>query len=63
MSKDFDSDAENLFRDLKELFVDHSKVVSFLLDSGHPFYPVFWDFAFLIRKSESSYVFIGSSSD
>ncbi len=38
-------------------------LLSFWLESGHPFYPVFWDFAFLIETAEDSILFIASSSD
>jgi hypothetical protein len=30
---------------------------------GHPAYPVFWDFAFVIAGPTEAEVFIGSSSD
>ena len=40
-----------------------SHIVSFSLKEGHPFYPVFWDFAFSIDKDDDAFVFIGSSSD
>jgi hypothetical protein len=38
-------------------------VQSFWLKKGHPDYPVFWDFAFVIAGSSAAEVFIGSSSD
>ena len=38
-------------------------LLSLWLENGHPFYPVFWDFAFLIEISEDSILFIASSSD
>ncbi len=47
-----------------KIFLDQSiRVVAFWLKDGHPFYPVFWDFAFLIETDESNILFIGSSSD
>ena len=33
------------------------------LKDWHPFYPVFWDFAFLFVLKEQAVIFIGSSSD
>lgn len=39
------------------------RVVSFWLKEGHPFYPVFWDFAYMVERGADAYVFIGSSSD
>lgn len=35
----------------------------FWLRNGHPAYPVFWDFAFVIAGPAGGLVFIGSSSD
>ena len=35
----------------------------FWLQNGHPAYPVFWDFAFLIQQGSQSVIWIGSSSD
>lgn len=63
LSKEFESDFENLIRGLNALLEGHSQIISFDLESGHPFYPVFWDFAFLIRTPGTGYVLIGSSSD
>lgn len=38
-------------------------VHDFWLRDGHPAYPVFWGFAFLIRQGKQSDIWIGSSSD
>jgi len=38
-------------------------VRAFWLSAGHPFYPVFWDFAYLLVGPDGAVVFIGSSSD
>jgi hypothetical protein len=38
-------------------------IVSFWLKDGHPFYPVFWDFACVKIAPGTAEVFIGSSSD
>ena len=48
---------------IKELFKKNSKIYRFTIEEGHPFYPVFWDFSFLIKCEEEAYAFIGSSSD
>ena len=40
-----------------------SIIESFWLQSGHPAYPVFWDFAYLISGRGSESILIGSSSD
>ena len=38
-------------------------VHAFWLREGHPAYPVFWDFAYLLRFGDRSEIWIGSSSD
>lgn len=38
-------------------------ISQFMLRSGHPAYPVFWDFAFDIHSKGKRWIFIGSSSD
>lgn len=38
-------------------------IEKFWLKEGHPDYPVFWDFAFVIAGPTGAEVFIGSSSD
>lgn len=40
-----------------------SNVESFWLQDGHPAYPVFWDFAFLMSGKAGASILIGSSSD
>ena len=50
------------------LFIEQSVVGAtvierFWLKEGHPAYPVFWDFAFVIAGPHETKVFIGSSSD
>jgi hypothetical protein len=40
-----------------------SLLAAFGLRKGHPAYPVFWDFAFVIAGPAGGFVFIGSSSD
>ena len=57
---DFDQLICRIQRVLDESF---DNIQSFWLKEGHPFYPVFWDFAFLIRTCDESILFIGSSSD
>lgn len=38
-------------------------ITSFWLKSGHPNYPVFWDFAFIFISLQGVEIFVGSSSD
>ncbi len=40
-----------------------TSVTAFSLREGHPAYPVFWDFAYVIAGPAETLVFIGSSSD
>ncbi len=48
---------------VRELAGAATKCESFWLETGHPAYPVFWDFAFLFRTNASASILIGSSSD
>ena len=52
-----------ILRYLSEKCQSFNTIVSFWLKEGHPFYPVFWDFAFLLIGTETAELFIGSSSD
>mgnify|MGYP004710872635 FL=1 len=54
---------ENLVLSLNEIISLSVGLYSFDLKGWHPAYPVFWDFSFLFRGSNFSFVFIGSSSD
>ena len=40
-----------------------TEAICFWLKSGHPADPVFWDFAFVVVKTQNVEIFIGSSSD
>ncbi len=57
--EDFDSVVSSVHK----ILADSDLIVSFWLKSGHPFYPVFWDFAFWIEMADDSILFIASSSD
>jgi hypothetical protein len=56
-------DVSRVLAQVGALLEGASHIVSFRLKEGHPFYPVFWDFAFSIEKGTDAFVFIGSSSD
>ncbi len=62
-TKKHEKDMSHTISTVQSLFQDASKVFSFYIKDGHPFYPVFWDFSFLLKHGEVAYVFIGSSSD
>ena len=49
--------------DLEAFANDATCLSSFSLRSGHPFYPVFWHFAFVIEAAIGVIVLVGSSSD
>lgn len=59
----FKADLNELLKNLKDLFSENLGIFKFWLKEGHPFYPVYWDYAFLIKKSSENYILIGSSSD
>jgi hypothetical protein len=46
-----------------KLLCGDSSIELFWLKQGHPAYPVFWDFAFAIRRKQGCDILIGSSSD
>jgi hypothetical protein len=48
---------------LKHVLSDATIITNFWLKQGHPAYPVFWDFAFVIVGTQQVEIFIGSSSD
>src|SRR4029453_1808059 len=62
-SEEFVGDVTRLLEDVLQMLSAFSRISWFTLDDGHPFYPVFWDFAFLCRNEKRSLVLIGSSSD
>ena len=63
LSTEFSNDTSELLSKLERLFEDNVGIWEFELSNGHPFYPVYWDFAYVIRRPNRDYVFIGSSSD
>jgi hypothetical protein len=62
-SEHFKREVQGVLQWFRELLADVAVVTSFCLQEGHPFYPVFWDFGFLIPKQSNTFVLIGSSSD
>ena len=63
-SNEFEELVQGVLSHLRNISVD-SKVWSVVIREGHPFYPVQWDFAYLIVNEfpYKNYLFIGSSSD
>jgi len=59
----FDDLVRVVLQHLEEECQRSSAIFRFWLKEGHPFYPVFWDFAYLVVATGSVEVFIGSSSD
>jgi hypothetical protein len=62
-SKEFRKLLVELKHSLAEKMNGAHRIEQFWLKEGHPDYPVFWDFAFLIEGSTLTDIFIGSSSD
>jgi len=52
-----------LTTELRLLCSSTSRIERFRFEDGHPGYPVFWDFAFLVRTAKESLILVGSSSD
>lgn len=54
---------ESIQRDLLDLMAGADSIGEITIRNGHPFYPVFWDYAFVIAHREDASVLVGSSSD
>jgi hypothetical protein len=62
-SQRFNEMVSAVLRELNLAITGASLLAEFGLSEGHPAYPVFWDFAFVIAGPLGGLVFIGSSSD
>lgn len=62
-SEAFEEHLGSLISHLVEATAKATDLQAFWLKEGHPDYPVFWDFAYLIDSPSGSEIFIGSSSD
>lgn len=62
-SEKFNELVVRLLSELERAIAGAEILAQFWLRDGHPAYPVFWDFAFLIAGPADALVFIGSSSD
>lgn len=62
-SEAFEEHLGNLMSYLREATAHAPELQTFWLEEGHPDYPVFWDFAYLINSPSASEIFMGSSSD
>jgi len=49
--------------ELRRLMGNAKRITSLIIDDGHPFYPVFWDFSYIIELSDQVFVLVGSASD
>lgn len=62
-SPDFNQLLAGVLAELNRAADDAELLSHFFLFEGHPAYPVFWDFGFVIAGPRGGLVFIGSSSD
>lgn len=63
-SKGFAKDKKAMLQLLRNCFEKNDNISRVYLDDhAHPFNPVYWDMAYLIRDGDDAYVFIGSASD
>ncbi len=62
-SVQFKTTLDDVLKKIVTLF-DAFSIFKFELNhETHPFYPVYWDFAFFVRNQKKCYLLIGSSSD
>lgn len=62
-TKNYIEDIDKALSKLRRLLGGSLNILRFEIQKGHPFYPVYWEFAYLVRLPEKDYVFIGSCSD
>ncbi len=62
-SSEFLSLKQEILNHLQILLSSSEQTIKFFLKEVHPFYPVFWDYAFVIENKSDAYVLIGSASD
>jgi hypothetical protein len=62
-SKKFKELLRSVLSYIEQAVAGSTVIERFWLKEGHPAYPVFWDFAFVIAGRHEAEVFIGSSSD
>ena len=62
-STKFKAKKEEVLADLCVFLDGAERIVLCWLKAGHPFCPVFWEFAYMIEKGNDANVFIGSNFD
>jgi len=62
-SEAFRKEKKEIMDTLSDMLSSCTQIIGFWLKSGHPFYPVFWDFAYILETKEGAFLLIGSSSD
>ncbi len=62
-SPTFQEAVDRAIREIGDLIDAADQLIAFYFAEGHPFYPVFWDFAFVIVRGRDAFILIGSSSD
>jgi hypothetical protein len=62
-SNQFAALLNEILMELRSLAQRGALVEEVHLQEGHPAYPVFWEFGFLVRDSKEPFLLIGSSSD
>ena len=63
VSDEFKDDLSQLLEKFQISFSENKEIFKFRLKDGHPFYPVYWDYAFFIKSKENNCILIASSSD
>jgi hypothetical protein len=62
-SEEYREEVRELLTEFTKWIAEATQLTGIWLKEGHPFYPVFWDYAFIVEQHPDAYVLIGSSSD
>ena len=62
-SSSFQEMSTEILQKLRLFLSNADMVMGVWLNEGHPFYPVFWDFAFIVEHGLDAHLLVASSSD
>lgn len=62
-SERYKKDVSAVMERLRAWIESSSLLIGIWLKEGHPFYPVFWDYAYIVESGSDCHVIIASASD